>query len=160
MKNNKSFINFIFILATASSLLLSGCEKLYEKRIKNKKTAILIKNETKINLEIAKAQTEKTLGLMFRKELCRNCGMIFIFDDEEEKTFWMKNTYIPLDIIFLSKDFKINKIFKNVERYNEKMSDDEIPKVSAKGKYVIEINAFLSDELKLKEGEKLKIKFE
>ena len=160
MKNNKSFINFIFILATASSLLLSGCEKLYEKRIKNKKTAILIKNETKINLEIAKTQTEKTFGLMFRKELCRNCGMIFIFDDEKEKTFWMKNTYIPLDIIFLSKDFKINKIFKNVERYNEKMSDDEIPKVSAKGKYVIEINAFLSDELKLKEGEKLKIKFE
>ena len=154
MKINKTTYIFAIIILT-----LNGCKKIHENKIKNAQIAFLIKDKNKITLEIAKTPQQKTLGLMFRKDLCRTCGMIFIFDDDGEKTFWMKNTYIPLDIIFVSKDFKINKIFKNVAKYSDDMDDDEIPRVTAKARYVVEINASLSDELNLVEGEKLNIKF-
>ncbi|MBP7796120.1 MAG: DUF192 domain-containing protein [Elusimicrobiales bacterium] len=131
----------------------------FNKKNENIKSAVMIVNRESINLEVARTEQQKELGLMFRKKLCDKCGMIFIFDEEESRTFWMKNTYIPLDIIFLSKNMKVNKIFKNVEEYNENMSDDELPKIESYAKYVIEINAGQSEKLGIKEGEKVKIKF-
>lgn len=131
----------------------------FNKKNENITSALMIVNGERIKLEVARTEQQKELGLMFRKELCEKCGMIFIFDDEASRTFWMKNTYIPLDIIFISENMRVNKIFKNVREYNEKMNDDELPKIESYAKYVIEINAGASEKLGIKEGEKLKIKF-
>ncbi len=140
------FVIFLFLLTYINN-----------KKIETATKAVLIKNNKEIELEIARDENQRRLGLMFRKELCKECGMIFIFEDEDIRKFWMKNTYIPLDIIFVSKNFKINEIFKNLPAFKENMNEKEIPKAEAKAKYVIEINAGMSDELELKKNEKLKI---
>ncbi len=64
-------------------------------------------NNTTINAEVAVNNKERSLGLMFRRNLAQNDGMLFIFDNESRRSFWMKNTKIPLDIIWVNKDKKI-----------------------------------------------------
>ena len=60
-----------------------------------------------VKIETASTPEQKTIGLMYRKFLEKNSGMLFVFDKEEPKTFWMKNTLIPIDIIFISSGKKI-----------------------------------------------------
>ncbi len=66
-----------------------------------------------INLELAKTPHEHAFGLMFREFMPQNRGMLFMFPDDEARSFWMKNTMIPLDILFADSDLKIRKIFRN-----------------------------------------------
>ncbi len=64
-------------------------------------------NEERIIVELAKTDHEIQQGLMFKNNLCDDCGMLFIFNEENKHSFWMKNTIIPLDIIFISSNFEV-----------------------------------------------------
>ena len=68
----------------------------------------------KIIVEISRTEKEKQRGLMFRKNLCRNCGMLFIFEEEGRRSFWMKNTFIPLDMVFIDADLTVVDILHAV----------------------------------------------
>jgi uncharacterized membrane protein (UPF0127 family) len=57
---------------------------------------------TRVHLELALTDEEKALGLMFRDTLAEDRGMLFIFTSDDKLSFWMKNTFIPLDLIWLS----------------------------------------------------------
>ena len=65
-----------------------------------------------ISAEIAKTKQQLAVGLSRRKEMPENQGMLFLFDEEQFLAFWMKDTFIPLDLIFLNKDKQIVKIVK------------------------------------------------
>jgi len=67
-------------------------------------------------VEVARTPEEREKGLMFRKELERNAGMIFVFDRDERLSFWMKNTEIPLSIAYLSSEGEIKEIFDMTPR--------------------------------------------
>ena len=67
------------------------------------------------HVEVAKTYEEQKTGLMHRKKLEENTGMFFLFDSEKKASFWMKNTFISLDIIFINKDGSINTIYKNTK---------------------------------------------
>jgi uncharacterized membrane protein (UPF0127 family) len=67
------------------------------------------------SVEIADTEPEREKGLMFRKELPEGQGMLFDFHREQEVGFWMKNTYIPLDMIFIQGDGRILRIAENTE---------------------------------------------
>ena len=84
---------------------------------------------------------------MFRKSLNLNRGMLFIFTNESKVNMWMKNTLISLDIIFISKDYKIVDIINNAKA----MSKDILTS-SVKAKYALEINAGLVKKLNIKIG--------
>lgn len=71
-----------------------------------------------IQLETAETLKEKRTGLMYREKLAPNTGMVFLYDDYYEQSFWMKNVKIPLDIIFL-RDKKIVKIYHKVKPCKE-----------------------------------------
>lgn len=66
--------------------------------------------EIEIIVEIAETSKEKQQGLMGRESLCDNCGMLFVFEEDVEHGFWMKETYIPLSIAFISENGTIIEI--------------------------------------------------
>lgn len=106
------------------------------------------------SVELAMTDTERERGLMYRDRLDLGNGMLFVFDSDGIYPFWMKNTLIPLDMIWLDGDGKVVYIYKNARPCEE---EDEcsniIPPDSAR--YVLEINAGEADRIGLKEGDEL-----
>lgn len=90
---------------------------------------------------------------MWRKKLDSDKGMLFIFPVEDIHCFWMKNTFIPLDIIWIDKEKKVVFISKNTQPNAMGRSPVIDPKVKAT--YVLEINGGISDEIGLKIGDKV-----
>ena len=88
------------------------------------------------HVEVAKTDEEQAMGLMNRLDLKNNSGMLFLFDNEKKASFWMKNTFIPLDIIFINKNGSINRIYKNTK-------PKSLKRIKSKGEVlaVLEINA-------------------
>jgi hypothetical protein len=72
-------------------------------------------------VEMATTEQEKSTGLMYRKELPDGRGMLFDFSPEQPVTMWMKNTFIPLDMIFIRADGRILRIAENTEPQSEKI---------------------------------------
>ncbi|MCP4618294.1 MAG: DUF192 domain-containing protein [Bradyrhizobium sp.] len=67
------------------------------------------------SVEMATTEEERQTGLMYRKELADGKGMLFDFTPEQQISMWMKNTYIPLDMIFIRADGRISRIAENTE---------------------------------------------
>jgi uncharacterized membrane protein (UPF0127 family) len=104
-------------------------------------------------LEIASTIQKREKGLMNRSTLCKSCAMLFIFDDSQLLSFWMKNTLIPLDIIFLDEQYKITKIHQSTTPLQTSPTySSEI-----KSKYVIETNAYFTKENNINVGDLIDI---
>ena len=105
------------------------------------------------NVELAKTPEELSRGLMYLSSLDVDSGMLFIFKNEGKHPFWMKNTLIPLDIIWISKDKGIIHISKNTPPCSTGPCQSYSPENEAL--YVLEVNAGLSDKYGFKEGDKV-----
>ena len=117
----------------------------------NEKIEVSIHNKNiTFNVEVAKTIEERRSGLMYRKKLLNNQGMLFIFPREKIIQLWMKNTYIPLDVIFISK----NKVIVDIKKNMEKLSET-IVKSKVKSRYALEFNAGLINKLDIKIGDKV-----
>lgn len=103
--SSKLVCSFIFILLLSPGLS-SGKNRSCPIKIlnSNKKTVI-------INAEIAETEGAKRDGLMFRRIIPENYGMLFVFNSERHRRFWMKNTFLPLSIAYISKKGRINEIY-------------------------------------------------
>lgn len=110
------------------------------------------KNLIKINVEIADDSNEREKGLMFREKLNENGGMLFVFDDESYQTFWMKNTLIPLDMIFIDGNFNVVDIKHAVPCKKEPCA---LYKSSNPAKYVLEVNENFTEKNNVKIGDKI-----
>lgn len=104
-------------------------------------------NQQNFDLEVSKTIQQHTVGLMNRQSLCPSCGMIFVFGLELPQSFWMKNTLIPLDIIFLDKNGMVINITQGTPKSLELIPSDK------PAKYVIELNAGASAKIHLKPGD-------
>ena len=117
----------------------------------NEKIDVSIYNKNiTFNVEVAKTIEERRIGLMYRKKLLNNEGMLFIFPREKIIQLWMKNTYIPLDVIFISE----NKVIVDIKKNMEKLSET-IVKSKVKSKYALEFNAGLINKLNIEIGDKI-----
>lgn len=103
---------------------------------------------TALEIEVVDDAYEITTGLMFRKKMEPNRGMLFLFQDVDMRSFWMKNTHIPLDIVFIAEDKTIVNIQKNTTPFSEKSVPSTGP-----AKYVLEVNAGTADKYGWKEGD-------
>jgi len=120
-------------------------------------TATLEIGKELIELEVAKTPEQQEIGLMNRRSLADNRGMVFVFEPPRIALFWMKNTLIPLDMIFLANG-KIVSLHKNVPPCKK----DPCPVYGTQTTVVdqvIELRAGRAQELGLQKGDSLKVKF-
>jgi uncharacterized membrane protein (UPF0127 family) len=103
------------------------------------------------DIELADTPYERQTGLMYRTEMNSNNGMLFIFEDSAIRSFYMKNTLISLDLIFLNESLEIKSIYKNTKPYDE----SSIPSL-APAKYVLELLSGQSELHQFTEGMKIK----
>jgi uncharacterized membrane protein (UPF0127 family) len=101
-----------------------------------------------IDIEIADDDAKREVGLMGRPVMEERQGMLFIFEEEHLESFWMRNTILPLDMIFINKQGKIVTIHKNTKPF----SDDSYP-ANALTMFVLEVNAGFTDKYGIKEGD-------
>ncbi len=108
------------------------------------------KSVLRLQIEIAPNDSEQQQGLMWRKKMAENQGMLFIFDVEKPQSFWMRNTYIPLDIIYVNAAFEVVSIRKNTPVLNDTPQPSGVPAL-----YVIEVNAGVTDKYEIGPGTKV-----
>ena len=88
-----------------------------------------------VRVELALTPARRELGLMYRNHLDENAGMLFVFPAPSRLTFWMKNTEIPLDMIFAGPSGIVVGIVANAEPYSERPVGPDAPAL-----YVLEVN--------------------
>ena len=101
-------------------------------------------------VEVADSDPERTQGLMYRKSLAPQSGMLFLFDREAHQAFWMKNTYISLDILFITADWRIVGIVPHAKPLESKLLYVRSP-----SRYVLEIAAGESEKWGFSQGDEV-----
>ncbi len=147
--NNKALLVFVFVFV----FLVAGLFLLFENQL-NKKWGKVCFKEYCFDVQLADNDIKRAKGLMFQRYLEQNKGMLFLFEKEDKHSFWMKNTLIPLDIIWMNKDKEVVFINENSQPckwYSRCFSIK--PKASAK--YVLEVNSGTVQKIGLRLGDKL-----
>lgn len=93
----------------------------------------------KISVELALTPEEQARGLMNRTRLAPDSGMLFVFPSGGDRLFWMKNTLVDLDILFIDGTLRISSVAAGVPRSRPGAADAEVAKVAGSGTYVLEI---------------------
>ncbi|HLF55117.1 MAG TPA: DUF192 domain-containing protein [Candidatus Nanoarchaeia archaeon] len=113
---------------------------------------IIFDNGAEFSVEYARTPEEHMQGLMFRSSMPENHGMLFIFTDKEPLTFWMKNTFIPLDMVFLDENMAVVEVKSNIPP----CSMEPCPTyTSMPAQYVFEINAGLAEKNNIVVGSRI-----
>ena len=102
----------------------------------------------RFSVEVAVTPQQRSVGLMHRRELAADHGMIFDFRAEQNVTMWMRNTYLPLDMLFIDAGGGIRHVAKRTTPLSERTISSQVPV-----RYVLEINGGLADELKIAIGD-------
>ncbi len=161
MKLNNLTKSLIVLAISSLLLLITSCKE--DKKIitpieitfKKEGELSLFKAETdsliaKFDIEIADDEYETQTGLMNRKSMKNDNAMLFIFPDMQMRAFYMKNTLIPLDIIYLDNNNTIVSIQENAKPLDESSLPSGTP-----AQYVLEINGGLSQQLNIEVGDKM-----
>jgi uncharacterized membrane protein (UPF0127 family) len=135
------FLLCVFILAACSSCSAGG-------------PSVELGGE-RFAVEIADTQEKQALGLMFRDSMPEDQGMLFIFPGEAPRSFWMKNTRIPLDIMYFDKDLKMVSISANTPPCRVRLCPS-YPS-AAPAMYVLELNGGVAAELGVGAGDVLSV---
>jgi uncharacterized membrane protein (UPF0127 family) len=103
-----------------------------------------------LDIEIADTENDRTIGLMHRRSMPDTQGMLFIFDEEEPRSFWMRNTLIGLDIIYI----RANGEIESIAKYTVPLNEQSIPS-KGPATYVLEVIEGFCDRYNVKEGDKI-----
>ena len=106
----------------------------------------------RVGVEIASTPEKRTFGLMYRRDLPELHGMLFLFPREQPLSFWMKNTPLPLDIIFINSTRTVVSIASNTEPFSEKPLPSSHP-----AQFVLEVNAGFCQKYGVEIGAKVEL---
>ena len=104
----------------------------------------------RFDVELALTGQQRSVGLMFRESMDETAGMLFRFDRTQRAMMWMKNTLIPLDMIFIRADGTVADLHRNAEPHSEALIQSSEPVL-----YVLELNAGVADKIALKPGNRI-----
>lgn len=122
-----------------------------EERSESKLVELVFSNERKISVELANDPQSRALGLMYRRQMCEDCGMLFKFDSVRIASIWMKNTYIPLDLAYINAFGKIVDI-KQLKPHDLTSVPSSVPVL-----YALEMNQGWFEKNDLSVGDKVTI---
>jgi len=160
MKAKKTFLYISFIISIG--VLLYSCKEAPKKVLATETitftkdgTLQFFKSETdsvlaSLDIEIAETEYETQTGLMYRDAMEDTQGMLFIFPEVAFHSFYMKNTKIALDIIYIDENLRIASIQKNAQPMDETSLSSGVAV-----QYVLEVNAGLTDAWKVTEGDRI-----
>jgi hypothetical protein len=134
---------------TAILTLATGCRDARPTVVLNPENG----GEVPVRVEVADTPQTRSLGLMYRTNLTEDQGMIFLFEKEDDHQFWMKNTPLSLDMIFISGDGRIVGIQKNTEPFSMRPLGPGAP-----SRAVLEVRGGFSDKHGLKAGDRVTYK--
>jgi uncharacterized membrane protein (UPF0127 family) len=116
---------------------------------------VVVENSTgaqhAVRVELARTEAERARGLMFRTSLDPDAGMLFVFEESANHGFWMQNTYIPLDMIFIDEAGRIVGIVENATPRSL-----EIREVGVPSRYVLEVNGGWSAAHGVRTGDRVR----
>lgn len=152
---------FVFILQFALLLVLTGCGSFGSTKERDQQergtaenlSELRIKTGTQehvFSVELALDGPAQAKGLMFRREMAADRGMLFLYDIEHVVDMWMKNTVLPLDMLFVKVDGTISRIARNTEPFSLKVVSSINPVIG-----VLELNAGTADRLSIHAGDRM-----
>jgi hypothetical protein len=150
LKNSLVLILLIILIILSVFFIL-----IFKQKNMGKATACF--KDSCFEVELAVSFEEKKTGLMFRDSLEAGKGMLFVFDKEGVRSFWMKNTLIPLDIVWIDDKSEVVCISSNAQPCKE----GNCPGISSdkNAKYVLEINGGIAEKIGVKIGDKVDLNF-
>lgn len=102
-------------------------------------------------VEVMRTQAQRERGLMFRRSMPADRGMLFEFGVERPIDMWMRNTYLPLDMVFLSRGGRVAAVAENTEPLSERIISSRVPAYA-----VLELNAGAASRIGLKIGDSVR----
>ena len=137
-------------LAFAAAILFSACQTADAQGALEKLTIVTAKGAKTFEVEVMRTDEERAQGLMNRRYMPAERGMLFDFKEVQPAMMWMKNTYIPLDMVFIRKDGTIARIAENTEPHSTRTISSGEPVLG-----VLELNAGISEKEGIKPGDKV-----
>ena len=110
---------------------------------------------SKLAAELALTPEERERGLMFRQAMKPEDGMLFVFEKNEALAFWMKNTFVDLDMVWMDDDRSVTVVHANVPKSKPGMTDEEVATRAGHGLYVLELASGQAAKRGIKVGGKL-----
>lgn len=138
----------LLVLVSANAGAQESLDAAFEKDV-----LVVIANEhacLRFDVYLAVSFAQQRRGLMFVRDLPERTGMLFVYDKEQIRSMWMRNTFIPLDIAFARADGTIINIARNTEPQSERSILSAAP-----ARYVLELNAGVTDKLAIGSGSRL-----
>jgi uncharacterized membrane protein (UPF0127 family) len=133
--NNKNHTIFILIILFIGYQLFNF-NNLFSQNVKKLKPSIIIKG-SKITVEVADTEKTREKGMMWRNQLGKNEGMLFIYNDSATRYFWMKNTFLALDMAFIDS----NMVIRTIHTVNTLNDSTTLYSSYVPVKYVLEVNS-------------------
>jgi len=143
----------IYLLCILDIIFISGMSHAAEDKMEfghSELSILSAGHRHKLDVEVATTFEQHARGLMFRKEMADRHGMLFLFHDSLMITMWMKNTYIPLDIVFIDRRGVIVHIARNAVPLSLEYISSVKPVI-----YVLELNGGITDRLGIKVGDRV-----
>jgi uncharacterized protein len=157
--NKRNILIALILVAVLTSVYFLFLKKPKEPQfVKEGEVTFLKKDKQfvkRIDVEVAKIPQRRSLGLMYRTHMDEDKGMLFIFDHPDKESFWMKNTIIPLDIMFIDSVGVIDTIYRRTTPYSERSLPSR-----RKIQFVVEVNGGWADKNSIKESDLIEFKID